>query len=131
MYVAFASQDGTAIDAHFAAAKSFSIYHITEEETSLVRHISFYPPEHGDSGDDILSQHDEGEDDKVKLRIEALKDCAIIYCTHIGGPAAARLVQSRIHPLKVPAGTPIAQEVARLEIMLKNNPPPWLRKVRQ
>jgi nitrogen fixation protein NifX len=47
----------------------------------------------------------------------------------IGGPAAARLVQRNIHPLKVSEGTPIEGELQRFQTMLKGNPPPWLRKL--
>ncbi len=68
-------------------------------------------------------------DDKVNARINMLRECAIVYCTQIGGPAAARLVQSGIHPLKVPEGTLIVDELNRLnKLLLSKKLPPWLKK---
>jgi nitrogen fixation protein NifX len=64
----------------------------------------------------------------VESRADLLRECVVVYCTQIGGPAAARLVQQNIHPLKVSEGTSIEGELQRFQTMLKGNPPPWLRK---
>ena len=123
MQVAFASKSGNTVDSHFAAATVFSIYEI--------KTLEFAPA--AQEGSQEGGHHDEspgGDDDKIQTRINELSTCSIIYCTSIGGPAAARLVQSRIHPIKVVPGTEIGHELERLQTMLKNNPPPWLRKRR-
>jgi nitrogen fixation protein NifX len=57
-----------------------------------------------------------------------LADCALVYVGEIGGPAAARLVAKKIHPLKSKEREPISVVVAKLQEVLKGNPPPWLRK---
>ena len=46
----------------------------------------------------------------------------------IGGPAAAKLVARKIHPLKTGAEIPVAEAIAKLQGVLKGTPPPWLRK---
>ena len=127
MYVAFASKDGVCIDSHFASADQFVVYNVEDNELSVREVVCFGLHE----GKREEGQHRLGEDDdKVQRRIKALIECSIIYCTHIGGPAAARLVQNRIHPLKVTSGSNIDDQLIRLQNMLKNSPPPWLRKGR-
>ena len=48
-------------------------------------------------------------------------------------PDAARqrrgLVARRIHPLKTQGDLPIAEAVAKLQQVLRGNPPPWLRRL--
>ena len=115
MRVAFATMGGQdRIDAHFGLAPAFAVYDVTPDNLRFIGMIHL--PEQF------------SEDDKVEIRTETLRDCTMVYCTHIGGPAAARLVQQNIHPLKVSAGTPIEGELQRLQTLLKSNPPPWLRK---
>jgi len=46
----------------------------------------------------------------------------------IGGPAAARLVAKRIHPIKSKDNEKIESIVEKLQQVLRDNPPPWLRK---
>jgi nitrogen fixation protein NifX len=114
MRVAFATMSQDKIDAHFGLATTFSVYDITPEHVVFI--CSIHLPEQFD------------ENDKVENRVEILKECAVIYCTQIGGPAAARLVQQNIQPLKASEGTLIQDELERFQAMLKGNPPPWLRK---
>lgn len=116
MLIAFASSDGLSIDSHFAAAPAFELYKFTGGEQGII-HTS-------------LAAEDLDESiDKVFARINMLKECAIVYCTEIGGPAAARLVQCGIHPMKVPAGTLIVNEVDKVDkLLLSKKLPPWLKK---
>lgn len=116
MLVAFACSDGLTIDSHFASAPAFEMYKFTGDKQGII-HTS-------------LAAEDIGESvDKVDARITMLKECAIVYCTQIGGPAAARLVQSGIHPLKVPEGTLIIDELNKLnKLLLSKKLPPWLKK---
>jgi nitrogen fixation protein NifX len=115
MRVAFATMGGhDRIDAHFGLAPAFAVYDVTPDNIRFICMIH------------LLEQF--SEDDKVEVRAEMLSECAVVYCTQIGGPAAARLVQQNIHPLKVRASTPIESELQRLQTILKGSPPPWLRK---
>jgi len=114
MLVAFATTGEEKINVHFGLAVSFAVYDVTQDGSRFIKTI--YLPEQS------------AEDDKVKKRAEVLQGCTVVYCTHIGGPAAARLVQSSIHPLKASEGAPIESELQRLQTMLGSTPPPWLRK---
>lgn len=119
--VAFCSESGQLIDAHFATCPSFFIYEIGTDSSHLVGQISLAEPTQN-------PERNLGEDDKVSLRIKALQGCSIVYCSQIGGPAAARLVQNNIYPLKAQEGTSIEEASNKLSQVLRTNPPPWLRK---
>ncbi|AET70413.1 dinitrogenase iron-molybdenum cofactor biosynthesis protein [Desulfosporosinus orientis DSM 765] len=116
MLVAFASSDGKTIDSHFASAPLFEMYKFAGEPQGII-HTSL-------SAEDLQES-----EDKVDVRIKMLRKCDVVYCTQIGGPAAARLVQSGIHPLKVPVGTEIEYELNRLKQLFQSKKlPPWLKK---
>ena len=113
--VAFATGDGTAVDQHFGWCDRFDVYELTATDAVLLE--SRIPSASVDS------------DGRIDTRLAVLRDCAILHITNIGGAAAARVVHARIHPLKVAEGTPVADLVSRLQVVLAGNPPPWLRKV--
>ncbi len=74
----------------------------------------------------LLSADD--EEDRTVARASAIAECAIVYTMAIGGPAAAKLVSRRIHPMKTTTEVPIAEVVEKLQGVLRGRPPPWLRK---
>ena len=71
---------------------------------------------------------EDGNEDKLAPKIEAIKDCAILYVAAIGGSGAARVVANNIHPMKVNQPEEITDLLVKLEDVLKGTPPPWLRK---
>ncbi|QXP85067.1 nitrogen fixation protein NifX [Methylococcus sp. ANG] len=118
MKVAFATQDLKRVDAHFGWAKNIAIYELSTEGGEFIEAIQF----EGDLQED-------GNEDKLAPKLEAIKDCAILYVAAIGGSGAARVVAQGIHPIKVPQPEPIAELLDKLRDVLRGNPPPWLRKV--
>jgi nitrogen fixation protein NifX len=52
-----------------------------------------------------------------------------VFVLAIGGPAAARVINLKVHPVKLAAVEPITEVISRVQGMLSGNPPPWLRKV--
>jgi nitrogen fixation protein NifX len=118
MKVAFATQDLKRVDAHFGWAKNIAIYDVSPEGHRFVEAIQF----DGDLKED-------GNEDKLAPKIEAIKDCTILYVAAIGGSGAARVVANNIHPMKVAQPEPIDDLCVKLEGVLKGSPPPWLRKV--
>lgn len=117
MKVAFATQDLQRIDAHFGWAKNLAVYDITAEGYGFVETFAF----DGDLQED-------GNEDKLAPKLAAIGDCAILYVAAIGGSAAARVVASRIHPVKVAQPEPIMDVLDRLQEVLRGTPPPWMRK---
>jgi nitrogen fixation protein NifX len=118
MKVAFATQDLQRVDAHFGWAKNIAIYELSPESYRFIEAIQF----DGDLQED-------GNEDKLAPKLEAIKDCAILYVAAIGGSGAARVVALGIHPMKVPQPEPIVDLLEKLQGVLKGTPPPWLRKV--
>ena len=116
MKVAFASTDKTHVDAHFGQAENFYVWEIGPEEAEFTGVVQVKIDEEGHS------------DDKIEARAEALADCALVYVAQIGGPAAARLVAKKIHPIKSKDAEPITEVVEKLQEVLRGSPPPWLRK---
>jgi nitrogen fixation protein NifX len=117
MKVAFATQDLKRVDAHFGWAKNIAIYEISPTGHALVEAVQF----DGDLQED-------GNEDKLAPKIEAIKDCAILYVAAIGGSGAARVVANNIHPMKVSQPEEISDLLVKLGDVLNGTPPPWLRK---
>jgi nitrogen fixation protein NifX len=104
------------VNDHFGWAKKFAVYEIDTETYKLVETREF--------------EESEGhEENRLVPKIERLKECAIVYLKDIGGPAAARLVQKRIHPITTREVEPINEILEKFQSVLKNSPPPWLKKI--
>ncbi|KRR02207.1 nitrogen fixation protein NifX [Bradyrhizobium jicamae] len=117
MKVAFATQDLTRVDAHFGWAKNIAIYDVWPDGHVFLKAVQF----DGDLKED-------GNEDKLAPKVEAIKDCTILYVVAIGGSAAARVVANNIHPIKVDKPENILALLEKLQLVLKGTPPPWLRK---
>lgn len=115
MKIAFTSTTGEMIDQHFGQCRSFQIWEVGPQEASFQETVSV-----GETGGD--------EEDRIAARAQLLSDCAIVYTMQIGGPAAAKLVARKIHPMKTNSEVSLKETVERLQEVLRNNPPPWLRK---
>jgi nitrogen fixation protein NifX len=115
MKVAFTSSDGRVVDQHFGMTRDFFVWEVGPTAASL------------DSKVTAIATSDD-EEDRIAARASAIAGCAIVYTVQIGGPAAAKLVARRIHPMKTAAEIPIAEVVAKLQEVLRGTPPPWLRK---
>ncbi len=115
MKVAFASTDKIHVDEHFGRAEQFFIWEIGPEEAEFTG---------------VVQVKTEGADeaDRIEARCAGLNDCALVYVAQIGGPAAARLVQKKIHPIKSKEQEPITLVVEKLQEVLRGSPPPWMRK---
>ncbi len=117
MKIAFATQDKERVDAHFGWAKSIVVYEVSPAGHHFVESFDF--------GDKL---EEDGDEDKLAPKLEAIKDVAILYVAAIGGSGAARVVAMKIHPIKVAQPESIAEILDKLQAVLKGTPPPWLRK---
>ena len=115
MKVAFASTDKIHVNEHFGRAEEFYIWDIGPENAEF---------------NGIIQVKNEGNDeaDRIEARCSGLAECAVVYVAEIGGPAAARLVAKKIHPIKSKDQAPITEAVDKLQEVLRNSPPPWLKK---
>jgi len=121
MKVAFTTSDKVHINAHFGWAKQIDVYDVSPQGYDFFKTFEFQ----GDLQED-------GNEDKLVPKIEALADCTIVYVSAIGGSAAARLIRKKVTPVKATSEeekiTDILDELVKT---LNGNPPPWLRKIIQ
>ncbi len=115
MKIAFTTTDGSMIDQHFGQCEKFQIWDVEPEHAGFLETASAEP-----TGND--------EEDRISARAKILSECAIVYTMQIGGPAAAKLVALKIHPMKTNTEVSLPDTVAKLQEVLRGNPPPWLRK---
>ncbi|MBD2681449.1 MULTISPECIES: nitrogen fixation protein NifX [Nostoc] len=121
MKIAFTTSDRVHINAHFGWARLIDVYEISDEGYHFVETLNF----EGELKED-------GNEDKITPKLEALGDCTIVYVTAIGGSAAARLIKKGVTPVKARSEEEEISEVLnKLVQTLKGNPPPWLRKALQ
>ncbi|MDQ0194634.1 NifB/NifX family molybdenum-iron cluster-binding protein [Paenibacillus wynnii] len=117
MKVAFATDDGIRVNAHFGQSPMFAVYNVTKSGGELLE-LRKLP--------DVLFQDEAG---RINSRLEAVGDCTLIFLMQIGASAAARVTRRKIMPVKVPFGSPVDEQVKRLVEMLQGKPPMWLAKV--
>jgi nitrogen fixation protein NifX len=121
--IAIATQDMNNLNAHFGSAKKFAVYDVLPDSSVFVEAIGF------DEVSDQSGKHKEDGDDRITSKVAALEGVNLLFVQAIGGPAAAKVVKARIHPVKVAEPSPIEDVIVRVQGMLKSSPPPWLRKV--
>src|SRR5262245_55755225 len=80
MKVAFCTQDMQHVDAHFGWARNIAIYEVATDGYRMVETCQF-------GG----SMFEDGNEDKLIPKIEAIGHCAIVYLSAIGASAAARI----------------------------------------
>lgn len=115
MKVAFASTDKIHVDEHFGRARQFYVWEVGADAAALSAVVQ-------------VQQDGEDEADRIEARCAGVADCALVYVAQIGGPAAARLVAKKVHPIKIVDQASITDTVDKLQEVLRGNPPPWLRK---
>lgn len=116
MKVAFATEDGKRVDSHFGRCACFSVFEIDADQYKWLE-----AREIPEAGVEI-------ESEKIERRVEAVKDCTLLFVCQIGPSAAAKVTRSGVMPLKVEEGAEIMGQLDRLQAMLQNKPPLWLMK---
>jgi len=119
--VAVATQDAKAVNAHFGSAKKFAVYEVTPTASRFIEAVGF------DETSDESGTHN-AEIDKIGPKVAAIAGCNLLFCLAIGGPAAAKVVSARIHPVKLSQPETIEAVIAKVQGMMSGDPPPWLRK---
>jgi nitrogen fixation protein NifX len=114
--IAFATTDMETVNQHFGSAKSFAVYAVDRDNAQLLEAAQF--------GE--LSQ--DGNEDKLSIKIELLSGCAAVYCQAIGGSAINQLIVKNIQPVKVHEGSKIKDLIADLQNEIKAGPSSWLAK---
>lgn len=113
--VAVSSNTGERLDGHFGSCHRYLIYQLSADQIKLI---------------DVRSalEADLAEEKNI-FRVDLLKDCAIVYVVSIGGPAAAKVIQANIYPMKIEKGGSAREILANLQSAIASSPPPWLAKI--
>ncbi|MCP5197031.1 MAG: dinitrogenase iron-molybdenum cofactor biosynthesis protein [Gammaproteobacteria bacterium] len=114
--VACASNSGERLDGHFGSCARFLIYQVSATETRL---IAVRP------APTVTRLSIDHSADRVAL----IQDCDLLCVLSIGGPAAARVVNSGIHPFKRLWPGDIQPVLDELQVVLAGEPPPWLARI--
>lgn len=116
MKVAFATEDLETLDAHFGCCPSLLVHEITADAVRAIARHAFAPG------------REDGDEDKLAPRVEALAGCAVLFASAIGPGAAARVKARGVHVQRAPEGASIAALAEKLRQVLAGTPPPWLRR---
>ena len=85
--IAVASNTGEQLDGHFGSCHRYLIYQLSVDEIRLI---------------DVRSALEADlSDDKNQFRVNLIRDCPVLYVASIGGPAAAKVIQAYIYPMKI------------------------------
>jgi len=114
--IAFATTDMETVNQHFGSAKSFAIYAVDMDDAQLLEAAQF-----GELQQD-------GNEDKLSVKIELLNGCAAVYCQAVGGSAINQLIAKNIQPVKVHEGGKIKDLIVDLQNEMKAGPSNWLAK---
>ncbi len=114
--IAFASTDMETVNQHFGSAKCFAVYAVDKDHAQLLEAAQF--------GE--LSQ--DGNEDKLSVKLELLNGCAAVYCQAVGGSAINQLIARNIQPVKVHEGSKIKDLIIDLQNEIKAGPSSWLAK---
>jgi nitrogen fixation protein NifX len=114
--LAFASTDMKHVDQHFGSAQSFVIYSVDMQHSRMLEVIQFGQ----------LAQ--DGNEDKLIDKINALGGCIAVYSQAVGSSAVAQLKASGIQPVKVAAGAAISDMVESVQEELRSGPATWLAR---
>ncbi len=114
--VAFATTDMKHVNQHFGSAKSFAIYAVNPEHIEFLEAAQFG------------MQEQDGNEDKLAVKFDLLKDCAAVYCLAVGASAVKQLVGKGIQPVKVNDDSPIEDLLDDLKNELRSGPSSWLAR---
>jgi len=113
--IAIASNTQEKLDGHFGSCHRYLIYQLSTDEIRLI---------------DVRSALEADlSENKNDFRLELIRDCPIVYVVSIGGPAAAKVIQANIYPMKIEQGGDIREILADLQKAIATSPPPWLAKI--
>jgi nitrogen fixation protein NifX len=114
--IALASADRRHVDQHFGAAEGFVIYSLEPDRCELLEVTQF----------GRLDM--DGNEDKLVSKIDALGDCAAVYCLAVGASAVSQLKAKGIQPIKVAPNTPVSGLLRELQSELRDGPSAWLTR---
>ncbi|MBF0425659.1 MAG: hypothetical protein HQL66_07560 [Magnetococcales bacterium] len=107
--MACATNDGLRLDGHFGSCDQFMVYDV-------------FP-----AGVELVGSRAAGAAETAR-RTAMIRDCQMVCLQAIGGPAAGRVTQAGIMPLKFTEPLPLVWVLERIRARLADHPPPWMAR---
>lgn len=117
LIVAFASLEGDMVDQHFGSSQGFFVYEVNADDAVLIAEKSF------------AKEKKDGNEDKLKPKMQWLVGCDVVYCGSIGGSATRQLVSLGITPKKVTGGPDVDELIEDLQKQLSGSAEFWLENI--
>lgn len=114
--IAFATSDQRHVDQHFGSCERLAFYLVTQDDARFDGIAAF----------EKAAQ--DGNEDKLAARIDALSGCAAVYCRAIGASAIAQVKRVGVQPFKVQSGSPIGAEIGLLQKALREKSAAWAER---
>jgi nitrogen fixation protein NifX len=136
--IAITTNGLTQVDANFNGAKQVVFYDVASDSSRFVDLVQFKgsgakkQPGAGKNGGCWMMDTEEesvGGVDHLSARVDALKGCAVLFTKGIGDPAAMRVKDLNVFPVKLENARDIDDVIVNLQKMMANDPPPlWIRR---
>ena len=115
--IGFATTDLKHVDQHFGSASQIAIFAVDMDRHTMTEVMQF--------GDNLAQ---DGNEDKLAVKTEALEGCAAVYCQAVGHSAVGKLTQVGVQPVKVSHGSPIIELIEAIQEELRDGPTSWLAR---
>ncbi|MDD2335563.1 MAG: NifB/NifX family molybdenum-iron cluster-binding protein [Geobacteraceae bacterium] len=115
MKIAFASTNGKTIDQRFGETSDFKIWEIGPDQATYCGDRSAITSNHID-------------DECNTARASAVTGCSIVCSVDISSRALAKIVAQNAFHLKTGTEIPLTEIIEKLQGVMRDNPPPWMRK---
>lgn len=136
--IAITTNGLTKVDANFASTRQIVIYEVGPDSAEFLDCLQFKGARGKGAGggkgkeggscwmEDMAADEAAGED-PLTLRVEAVTGCGILFTKALSDPAAVRVFERKVFPVKMEFARDIDEVITSLQAMMKN-PPLWLRK---
>lgn len=133
--IALTTNDLLQVDANFATAKQIVFYDVSYDGAEFLDCVQFKGGQGGGrrgpgggSGCSMGDPNDGAAVDQVKIRVEALEGCAVLFTLALSDFAAVSVNNLGVFPVKMQQKREVQEVIDQLQRMMKHNPPLWLRK---
>jgi nitrogen fixation protein NifX len=116
--VAFATADGQLVNEHFGSARKFVVHALSATSDSVL------------STKEFAEEAQDGNEDKLKVKLAWLEGCDVVVCAQVGQSAAKQLLRHGIQPIAVDGDPAIAAVVDKLQSELSNGAA-WTRRLKK
>lgn len=117
LVVAFASSDGESVNQHFGSSQGFYVYGVSGDSAHLLATKVF------------AKEKKDGNEDKLKPKLQWLHGSDLVYVGSIGGSATKQLIMLGVNPIEVKGGPEIEELIEELQQEINGKMSPMLERV--